>query len=306
MKPLCRTRVIVSVACALTVLTTLQGAGQGTPAATPNKKILLIGDRPSHAPSEHEHNAAVWLLQKALTKIPGITATPSFGAWPADAQLIDQADAIFMVCDGGERHMAFQENRAEALQRAVARGAGVMFLHYCVEPGAEKGRQQMLAWTGGYFEINYSVNPVWEADFKTLPNHPIARGVQPFSIRDEWYYNMRFRPNMQGVTPILTAVPTPDTLSRPDGPHEGNPDVRSKAGQPMVVMWATENANGSRGVGMTGGHYHNNFGNENFRKLVINSVLWIAHIDVPAAGVNYALGPDELNERLDPKPPRRR
>lgn len=63
--------------------------------------------------------------------------------------------------------------------RRLDRGAGLMFFHYCVEPGAETGRREMLDWIGGYFEINYSVNPTWEADFTSLPNHPIARGV-PF------------------------------------------------------------------------------------------------------------------------------
>ena len=31
-----------------------------------------------------------------------------------------------------------------------------------------------------------------EADIRSLPKHPIANGVKPFSIRDEWYYNMHW------------------------------------------------------------------------------------------------------------------
>ena len=45
---------------------------------------------------------------------------------------------------------------------------------------------------GGAFELNYSVNPVWEADFERLPKHPITNGVKPFRLRDEWYYGMRW------------------------------------------------------------------------------------------------------------------
>ena len=190
-----------------------------------------------------------------------------------------------MFCTGGNRHYAFQSpERTAALQKAAARGAGLMFFHYCVEPGAEAGRKEMLDWIGGYFETHYSVNPHWDADFTSLPTHPIARGVKPFKVRDEWYYNMRFREGMKGVTPILTAVPGPDTLTRPDGPHSGNPDVRAKAGKPTVVMWAYERPGGGRGVGFTGGHFHMNFADENFRKLALNALLWSAKVDVPKNG----------------------
>ena len=86
--------------------------------------------------------------------------------------------------------------------------------------------EMMKKWLGGYFEIFWSVNPHWTAEFKTLPNHPITRGVKPFSLKDEWYYHMKFRDEMNGVTPILSALPPPDTLKRGDGPHSNNPHVR--------------------------------------------------------------------------------
>jgi type 1 glutamine amidotransferase len=278
-----------------------------TGSAQARKHILLIGDRPSHGPLQHEHNAAVHLLQKALKAVPGATVTTHFDGFPTDLSLIDKADAVFMFCTGGNRHYAFQSaDRTQALQKAVERGAGLMFFHYCVEPGAEAGRKEMLDWIGGYFETHYSVNPIWEADFTALPNHPITRGVKPFKVRDEWYYNMRFQPGMKGVTPILTAVPGPDTLSRPDGPHSGNPDVRAKLGQPHHVMWAYERPGGGRGVGFTGGHYHMNFADPNFRTLVFNAVAWISKLDVPPGGVKFDVTDEELKERTDPKPSRGR
>jgi hypothetical protein len=72
-----------------------------------------------------------------------------------------------------------------------------------------------------------SANPHWEAAFTAFPEHPATRGVKPFSLRDEWYYNMRFRDSRTGLVPLLTATPPAETLSRPDGPHSGNPDVRA-------------------------------------------------------------------------------
>jgi type 1 glutamine amidotransferase len=270
------------------------------------RHILLIADRPSHGPRQHEHNATVWQLQKWLSSVKGVSVATSYDGWPDDLSVLDKADAIFMFCTGGNSHDAFQGNRTDALQKAAARGAGLMFFHYCVEPPADKGRPEMLAWIGGYFEIHYSVNPTWEADVRSLPDHPITRGVKPFRMRDEWYYNMRFAGNMRGVTPIVTAVPGPETLSRPDGPHSGNPDVRAKAGQPHTLVWAFERPGGGRGVGWTGGHYHDNLANGSFRKLLLNSLLWLAKLDVPANGVEVTVTNKELDERLDPKPARGR
>ena len=277
----------------------------GSVSAQKAKHILLIGDRPSHGPLQHEHNAAVHLFSKALKNVPGVEVSTHFDGFPADLSALEKADAIFMFCTGGNRHFAFQEPaRTAALQKAAERGAGMMFHHYCVEPGAEAGRKEMLDWIGGYFETHYSVNPIWEADFPRVPTHPITRGVKPFKSRDEWYYNMRFREGMKGVTPILTAVPGPDTLTRPDGPHSGNPDVRAKAGQPTVVMWAYERPGGGRGVGFTGGHYHMNLTDENYRKVVLNALLWIAKVDVPPQGLAFSVTEEELKERVDPKPAR--
>jgi hypothetical protein len=162
---------------------------------------------------------------------------------------------------------------------------------------------------GGAFEVHWSVNPHWDADFKTLPKHPITQGVSPFKIRDEWYFNMRFREGMKGVTPILTAVPPESTLERGDGPHSGNPHVRAKKGQPQHVAWASERkvAGGEtqRGFGFTGAHFHWNWGDDNFRKLVLNALVWVAQAEVPSEGVSSkTLTVEELEANLDESQPK--
>jgi hypothetical protein len=131
--------------------------------------------------------------------------------------------------------------------------------------------------------------------------------VQPFKTEDEWYFHMRFREGMKGVTPILTAVPGPSTTKRNDGPHEGNPAVRElvERGEPQCVAWAVERVGGGRGFGLTGGHFHRNWGDENFRKLVLNAILWTARVQVPENGVASTLKPNQLTENLDTKPVRR-
>jgi type 1 glutamine amidotransferase len=179
-------------------------------------------------------------------------------------------------------------------------------IHYAVEvPKGEPG-DYFLDWIGGYFEAHWSVNPHWKADYREFPEHPITRGIEPFAIQDEWYYHMRFRDGMQGVTPILTATPPASTLERRDGSHSGNPHVRAKIGQPQHMAWARERPDGGRGFGFTGGHVHYNWGDDNFRKLVLNAIVWTAGIEVPSDGVpNRTPTQEELEANQDePKPQR--
>ena len=51
----------------------------------------------------------------------------------------------------------------------------------------------------------------------------------------------------------------------------------------------------------TGAHEHRNWANENFRKVALNAILWIAKVPVPANGVECVVTPDDLMANLDPK-----
>ena len=100
---------------------------------------------------------------------------------------------------------------------------------------------------------------------------------------------MRFRDEMKGVTPILSALPGPETLKRRDGAHSGNPHVRASVlerKETQHVVWATENENrAGRGFRFTGAHLHNNRADDNFRKVGLNAIAWIAGLDIPEGGV---------------------
>jgi type 1 glutamine amidotransferase len=268
-----------------------------------DKKIVLIAGKPSHGPGEHEHNAGVLLLQKCLNEIPGIKTEVHLNGWPEDDHFFDGAAAIVLYTDGGPDHPALQDDRLKKLDSLMKKGVGLACLHYATEPTIEKGEKEFLDWIGGAFEINWSVNPHWNADFSKLPKHSITRGVKPFHISDEWYFHLRFRDGMKGVTPILSAVPPASTMNRGEGEHEGNPAVRAavKRGDLETVAWAATRKNGGRGFGFTGAHVHNNWGNENFRKIVLNAILWIAHKEVPANGVECKITSEDLQKNLDPK-----
>ena len=276
-----------------------------TPAVgrTDDKRIVMIAGKPSHGPGEHEHRAGVLLFQKCLANFPGIQVEVYTNGWPADSSVLTGAAAVVIYSDGGGGHPALQDDHLQQLGSLMKQGVGLALIHYAVEPTIEKGQGEFLDWVGGCFEINRSVNPMWAADFKTLPEHPIARGVRPFKLRDEWYFNLRFRDGMKGVTPVLTAVPPLATMDRADGPHEGNPAVRAavQRGDLQTVAWAGERADGGRGFGFTGGHFHRNWGDDNFRKVVLNGILWVAKVEVPPDGVPSTVTAADLEQNLDPK-----
>lgn len=278
-----------------------------------SKKIVLIAGLPSHPPGAHEHRAGCLLFQSCLADYPGVSVEVYDGGWPSkqvdgqrvdDHQRLEDADAIIIYSDGGAKHPALAGNRLEILGRLMKKGVGLGCIHYAVEPTKDKGQTEWLDWIGGAFEINWSVNPHWDGNFKTLPVHPVTRGVKPFTIRDEWYFNMRFRPGMQGVTPILSDTPPVSTLSRPDGPHSGNPHVRAAVtrGDPQHVMWVAERPDGGRGFGFTGGHFHAGWQKDDQRKLVLNALLWLAKLEVPDDGVNSTVTEAQMRANLDPKP----
>jgi type 1 glutamine amidotransferase len=200
--------------------------------------------------------------------------------------------------------LALAAGRLGILTALARQGVGIGCVHYAVEPTKANGQAEFLQMIGGAFEIHWSVNPHWDAQFTSLPKHPITRGVKPFTIRDEWYFNLRFVDGMKGITPILAAIPDASTVSRPDGHHSGNPAVRAAVarGDAQVVSWAYERPDGGRGFGFTGAHFHANWGNDDFRRLVLNAILWLAKVEVPSGGVASRVTAEDLAANLDPKP----
>jgi hypothetical protein len=267
------------------------------------RKLVMIAGTPSHPPGFHEFNAGVRLLDKCLKGVQGLETVVFLNGYPKDDSALDAADAILCYADGGPNHPLIREKHLERVGKLMARGVGLMCAHYGVEVPADLGGPQFQEWIGGYYEDKFSCNPMWKPEFKEFPKHPIANGVKPFSITDEWYFNMRFRDGMKGVTPILTAVPSDAVRDGPyvypKGPYK---HVQDAKGRPEHVMWAAERRDGGRGVGFTGGHTHRNWLDPNFRKVVLNALLWVSKVDVPANGVESTVTEEEIKENLDPKP----
>jgi type 1 glutamine amidotransferase len=257
--------------------------GASAPAAG-QAKIVLIAGRPSHGPGDHEFNAGTMILVDCLKRVKGVEPVMVRGGWPEDESVFDGAKSVVFYMDGGSGHPMIQtKERMALMKRLMDRGVGLVCLHYAVEfPKGEVG-DQLLDWLGGYYETGYSTNPHNEALMGVRDRHPITRGVEPFIANDEWYYRIRFRPDDKRVTPILTTMLPKD-----------RPSLETCA-------WATERADGGRAFGFTGAHVHRNWGINDFRKLVLNAILWTAKVEVPKEGVLSSITPEQLAANLDPK-----
>ena len=283
------------------------------------KKLVIVAGKPSHPPRMHEFNVGVQLLAKSLKDVPDLKVEIVLNGWPKDESVFNDADAVVFYMDGGGRHEVVQEDgrRLKLIDEWVKQGVGIGCMHYGVEVIPDQAGQELKRWIGGHYENMFSCNPIWEPQFAVLPDHAITQGVKPFQISDEWYFNMRFIADIPGNVPaeaegikffpILLAVPSDDVRDGPyvypKGPYE---HIKASSGRAEATMWAVERPDGGRGFGFTGGHFHDNWSNDDFRKVVLNGMLWIAKMEVPADGVQSQLEPGQIDENLDPKPAKKK
>lgn len=272
------------------------------PSSAADKRILLIAGKPSHGPGDHEFRAGVLLWEQCLQGVPGITVEVHTNGWPTSDSVFNGADAVVIYADGGGNHPAVQGDRIQLIDELVAKGVGVGFAHYAVEVLKGEAQAAMWRWIGGAYEHEYSVNPMWQPLFDQIPQHPVTDGMKPFSVVDEWYFNIRWDPSATGVTHILTDIPSDDVRDGPyvypKGPY---PHIVDASGRRETMMWVFQRANGGRGFGFTGGHKHVNWFDDNQRKVLLNAILWIAHADIPKGGVESSVSVEQIAANLDPK-----
>ncbi|MFT5469400.1 MAG: putative heme-binding domain-containing protein [Verrucomicrobiales bacterium] len=279
--------------------------GLFAPAAAEDAKVVFISGKPSHGPMAHEHRAGNMLLAKCLNEADlGIEAIVlSANGYPEDSSVLNDAATIVVFCTGHQGHLL--NPHLDEFDALMKKGTGVVMIHWATEAKIGMPAKMFLEWMGGFCDLNWSVNPHWKPNFKTFPDHPVANGLTPFGVDDEWYYHMRFVGDLEGVTPILSDLPPPETLKRPDGTRSGNPDVRRavEAGESQHVAWTYDRPDGKgRGFGFTGAHNHKSWKDDNFRKVLLNAIVWTANLQVPENGVESKTPTDEeLKQNLDDK-----
>lgn len=251
------------------------------------KKIVLIAGKKSHGPEGngiHDYPWSVKLLKVMLDNSnvrDRVAVEYHLEGWPRDPATLDTADTIMVISDGRDGDLYeeaphFRDPANVALiERQMRRGCGFLTFHFSTF-APDKYARQILDWSGGYFDWETDGKRQWYSAIRTLdtdvrlatPEHPVASGVKPFKLREEFYYNLRFGDGDQGFKPLLS-VPALGGRE-PDG---------------NVVAWARERADGGRGFGTTCGHFYDNWRNDDFRRLILNAIAWTAKVEVPKEGV---------------------
>lgn len=219
------------------------------PDGKPRRKVLLVAGRQDHPWMSHMYSAVIELLATELNKKGDIEAivSPDFG-WPRDEKIFEGVKGI-VYYTGGIGDFIIGEHGA-AFQKLMQQGVGFSALHFSTGVGklyAEQYRELVGgSWT--YGPDSLATGPV---DWQYLaPAHPILQGLPPVRMTDEIYRHTILHPK---ATPLV--------------------QVHIK-GHDDVVAWSHEREGGGRSFGTTLGHPWSNWLDKDFRKLVLNGILW--------------------------------
>jgi type 1 glutamine amidotransferase len=241
-------------------------------------RVLLLGQKPdSHPATTHEYMAGVRLLGLLLERSPGIQAVvaQADSTWDAGPEMLDGADAAIVYLSEGAKWVTEDANRLAAFQRLAKRGGGLTCLHWGMgtrEPGPITDFTALFGACHGGPDRKYKF-----ATFtvKPIETHPVTAGITPFEVRDEFYYALK----------------------------EPNPDLKLKVAPLLqvsidaaeqTVAWACERPDGGRSFGFSGLHYHENWKLPEYRRLVLQGVLWTLKRDIPEGGVPVEIRQEDL------------
>jgi hypothetical protein len=255
-------------------------------AADPVKVVIVAGPN-FYKIGEHDYLAGSAALANLLRQTPGIVPVIAVD-WPTKPEeTFAGARAVVMFCDGGDKHPFLKEDRLARIERLAADGVGLMALHQIDDVPKELG-DRTRALLGAAWEKGFSQRGHWVTTFSTFSGHPAFRGVAPFTIDDGWLYQLRFVPDLKGVTPLLRSAP-------PKAP------ASLESGGGTIVSWTYDRPGGGRSFIFTGAHLHKSLAEEGYRRLLVNGILWAAGVEIPEAGAPVALAPGDLKPTPDPE-----
>lgn len=264
----------------------------------PTKVIYFLAGPKDHAGEEgsgrHETRRDLLVLQHCIDSISNVKGVKiitkfSYKRSALDIEDLKGVDAIIVECsaEGSSKeraHPLFPPStdtrtydkatlaylaQLDSLHKA---GMGIMVLHWGITTTNQKATQYYLSWFGSASLSGYTRNPLgfWSVSpIEAAKNHPILRGVGPWNYKDEIFSRMVVNPGDPYRTDLLTG-----TIQKS---NQG-------AADPLGIATAYDK-NGARGVLWGGMDYHSALLNENYRRFVLNAILWTAGIDVPKGGV---------------------
>jgi putative heme-binding domain-containing protein len=222
----------------------LAGAPEPAALARPIRVVLVAGPK-DHGPGEHDYPA--W--QKAWTELLGAgdkIEVATAWEWPGEEEFA-KADVIVFY-----QHGTWDARRAADLDRFLARGGGVVYIHWAIDGGklgGEMAKRTALAALGG---VGFRHGPI-TLNFNRQANHPVTRNFQTLALTDETYWKMTG--SLPGDRLLASAV---------------------EEGAPQPQLWSVEHGRGRIFVSIPG-HYSWTFDDPLFRVLLLRAIAWTAH-----------------------------
>lgn len=275
-----RENIVSSAFCWLAILLGLLCSGECVSAGQGEGvvKVLFIGKKPDHPFATHMYLHTGGMLADCL-KLSGNIETVVSDGWPERAGDLEGVRTIVLYMTPAAEFLLDGPHRAE-FEALMKRGVGLVTLHWA--SSVQQANYQRLGetWTGylgGTWVSNVGLHTGDSPLRQLAPRHPISRGWEEYEIHDEYYLNPTIG---DGATPILQVM---------------------AQDKPVVVGWAFERRDGGRSFGTTLGHYYRNFQREPFRRMIVNSILWSAKVDVPEQGARVNLPAKQLALPEQPK-----
>lgn len=237
-------------------------------AADPPRSLLLIGSAPdTHPPTTHEYLAGMKLLEQALKPIPElapkvIEADP---VWKDGPDHLSRADGAVLFLTEGAKWLSDDPKRLAAFQNLAKRRGSLICLHWGMGTRLAEPVAPFVNLFGACHGGPDRKHKVVTARVTLAePLHPVATAMNPFQIKEEFYYALK--------TPKTGPQPVPIIHAHIDG-------------KPEMVAWAWERPDGGRSFGFSGLHFHENWKNPEYRRLVIQGIAWANHVPIPPKGL---------------------
>jgi hypothetical protein len=263
--------------------------------AQTTKVIYFMAGPKDHAyPGRHETKKDLLVLQHCLdsvTNIHGVKIVTRFIYDRTEHDINDMKDAAAIVIESSsesssktQTHPLFPPSSDERgydpeitryldqVDSLHKQGMGIVILHWAVAANNRKARRLYTEWFGGGWMPHYSMNPlgIWSVTpIKAAKDHPILRGVGPWTYKDEIFSKFMVIPEDPHRTDLLMG----------EAPKTNQGPVATRC-----LTWAYENGK-ERGLIWGGMDYHAALLNDNYRRFLLNAIIWAAGIIVPKGGV---------------------
>lgn len=265
---------VATAACALLLACLLQAGGLADepPPRRALTKLLLVGQSPDgHPAGSHEYLPGMRILAALLKDTPELQlqVVNADDPWTDGPQLLQQADGVVLFVTEGARWLAADPRRQQAFAALASRGGALCVLHWGMGTRQVEPIAPFVRLFGGCHGGPDRKYAIVEVDASPA-DHPATAGIDPFRVKDEFYYRLKWIERADDIQPLLQ-VPIDDAMH--------------------TVAWCWQRPDGGRSFGFSGLHFHENWRLPEYRRLIVQGVLWTLRRPVPEEGVAVDLDP---------------